>query len=103
MIDGQDVAKVVVPHVWDQSWIPSTRPLSAILEDAIAHGVDNPRHGVNCACIDPLIRELRIQVSKALPPDGRPYDESHSQADIHERLMAKQRVAHVINALARSL
>lgn len=103
MIDGRDVAKVIIPHVWDQSWIPTTRPLSAILEDAIAHGVAYPGHGPNCSCVDSLIRELRLQVSKALPPDTRPLDEVHTQADIRSRLLAKQRVSHLIHTLARSL
>lgn len=97
VIDGTQVAGVVIPRVWDVSWIPTTRLLQDILEDVARHEVEFPRHGSDCVCMDAYSREIRLQVSKAVPPD------TGEAGDIHIRLGARARMARVLKMVVRSL
>ena len=94
--DELDTSLVEVPIVWDVSFIPSTRLLADILKDVVDHGQRHPTHGINCICMDEYSREIRLQVSKAIPPDGRTTDTDWAQP-IQERLNAKARIRHVLN------
>jgi hypothetical protein len=58
---------VEVPQSHGYSVIPSTRTLTEIIREAVQHGVDFPTHGEDCVCMDRLIREVRLQVTAALP------------------------------------
>lgn len=58
---------VEVPMTFDYLVVPSDRPLHAILADVVQHGVDNPRHGADCACMDRFVYEIRAHVSRVLP------------------------------------
>lgn len=91
---------VDVPVVWDVSFIPTRRLLADILADVVTHGLNNPEHGFNCTCMDAAAREIRLQVSKALPPDGRTTDSDWSQP-IRERLTSKARIKHVLDMVLR--
>jgi hypothetical protein len=97
LVDGRAVAGVVIPKVWDQSYIPTTRPFQDVLRDATDHGWEQPTHGADCVCMDTLICELAIQMSKAIPPD------TGSPEDVHLRLLAKRRVSYILQALVRKL
>lgn len=94
---------VDVPPTWDYSAIPTTRTLAEIMGEAVQHGLDNPRHGTDCACMDNLIREARNQISKTVPPDTRPYDQMISQGEIHDRIFAKQRISVILRRLTGSI
>jgi hypothetical protein len=91
-----------VPVVWDVSFIPSNRLLADILAEAVQHGVDFPSHGVDCACMDRLVREIRLQVSKAIPPDGRTTDSDWAKP-IHDRITAKARIRSILRMMERNL
>ena len=94
---GDHMNAVEIPASYDYSIMPTTRPLSVILEDVVQHGVDNPTHGTDCACLDQYIREVRTQISKAVPPDRGVTD------DVHLRLDGRFRIAHVLRCAARDL
>jgi hypothetical protein len=100
--DGIVAPLIDVPVVWDVSFIPTRRLLADILEEAVEHGREFPSHGVNCACMDRLVREIRLQVSKAIPPDGRTTD-SDWAAPIHDRVTAKARIRSVLQQMERNL
>lgn len=38
------------------------RTLREIFFDAHKHYQENPRHGIGCACMDELVREIRRQI-----------------------------------------
>lgn len=100
--DARQLDLVQVPVVWDVSFLPTRRLLADILADVVAHGWEHPRHGIDCACMDRFSREIRLQVSKAIPPDGRTTD-SDWAAPIQERLNAKARIRHVLMMVERNL
>lgn len=73
-----------------------TRTLVEILDDAVAHGVHNPKHGTNCACMDKLIRELKRQILTVIPTSG-------TEPDWEKRVDAGSRVRYVLNSATRYL
>ena len=89
-----------VPVVWDVSFTPSRRLLSDILADVVRHGEEHPTHGINCICMDEYSREVRLQLSKAIPPDGRTTDTDWAQP-IQKRLNAKARIQYVLGMVLR--
>lgn len=92
---------VQVTPTYDMSYIPSNRSLSEILQDVVNHGLDEPRHGSDCICMDQYVRELRLHVSKAMPPDTN-YEEM-SDNDRSARLAARARITGVLHRLWRNL
>lgn len=98
--DARHLNLVQMPANWDVSSIPTTRLLATILEDVVQHGIENPEHGVNCACMDKAAHEIRLQLSKAIPPDGRTTDTDWAQP-IHDRVNAKARIRHVLDMVLR--
>lgn len=72
------------------------RPVMEILEAAIQHGVDNPEHGINCACMDSLAWELR----KHLPPV---IDLPPSIDEWERAFDARSRIKWLLNLMARHL
>lgn len=102
---------VQVPSTWDYCMIPSERPLYAILADIVQHGVDNPMHGTDCACLDQFVYELRAHVNRALPDREyilrEDWDGTTFQDETRESREARQdaqwRVAHVLNSILRLL
>ena len=73
--------------------------MADILADVITLDVD---HGINCSCMDQAAREIRLQISKALPPDGRTTDTDWADPT-QDRLNAKARVRHVLSMVERNL
>lgn len=100
--EDNETPLIDLPVTWDVSFIPSTRLLADILADAVQHGRDYPHHGVNCACMDQFAREVRLQISKALPPDNRTTDTDWAQP-IQERLDAKARVRWVLELARKAI
>lgn len=100
--DATHLHLVDVPVVWDVSFLPSTRLLADILADVVVHETDHTGHGIDCVCMDKYAREIRLQVSKALPPDGRTTDSEWAVA-IQDRLNSKARVRHVLQMVVRNL
>lgn len=107
---------IQVDHSGDYGMIPSRRPLYAVLEDIIQHGVENPTHGTNCACMDRFSYELHAHVSRALPEVQRVaveldprewHDPGDEWADVPEsrcaNLDARHRIAHVLTMVIRRL
>lgn len=102
------------PNIWPRSYVPSARPLWTILADVVAHGEQCPTHGMNCACVDPLIREIRQHLNRVIPeveriyladdeeswgPDNWTYDPVQAEA----ARKARWRITHVMNAVMRSI
>jgi hypothetical protein len=100
--DAMHFNLIDVPVVWDVSFIPSNRLLADILGDVVQHALDHTGHGVNCACMDKFAREIRLQASKSLPPDGRTTD-SDWAGPIQDRLESKARVRHVLKMVVDNL
>lgn len=90
----------VVP-TYDMSYIPSTRTLADIMQDAVRHGITHPTHGSDCSCMDNYVRELRQHISKAMPPDTN-YEEMTPE-DRHARLDARDRIGGILHRLWRNL
>lgn len=91
-----------VPHTHDYCHVPSQRSLSAILADAVQHGVDNPRHGTDCVCMDRLSYEIYHHVLKAVGDDYVAMQNETSDGRTR-RLDARFRVAHLLGMIARKL
>lgn len=72
------------------------RSLTDILTDAIEHGRANPDHGTNCACIDPLLAEMRGQIMGLLPT-------SEVEPDWKKRIDARSRVSYLLRTVVRTL
>lgn len=69
--------------------------LRSILRRAVEHGMDYPDHGTNCACLDPIIRELYAEVDAAIPrPDG---------ANVRARLDARWRISYILGVISRRI
>lgn len=86
-----------VPQTWDCSIVPSNRPLWSIFGDAMRHFDRFPGHGDDCSCMDEVIREIKAQISRAIPPDaGKP-------EDIARRLHGKARVRYILGVITRWL
>jgi hypothetical protein len=109
---------VKVDPTFDYSMLPSDRPLYAILTDVVQHGVDNPKHGTDCACLDKYIYELRAHVVRALPEIQRvqveewkltPEDDDDADGwrEVPEsrkaRMNAIFRISHVLRCIKRHL
>lgn len=94
LIDARGVVRLYVEPSWEYSAIPSTRTLSDILMDAVQHGVDSPRHGSDCSCMDRLGYEIRRHVFKAIPFDPDPTKEEYD---------ARARVRHILRMALRSV
>lgn len=84
---------VFVPSSQDYGWIPSERPLYAILADVVQHGVDSPSHGVDCVCMDAYAYEIRRHVARVLPE--RAILEVDRDQDMRS-MNAGWRIAHVM-------
>jgi hypothetical protein len=89
--------QITINPTWDYCMVPTERPLYAILADVVHHGVDNPKHGTDCACLDKYIYELRAHVTRALPEMGE--DSESRQA----YFAAGFRIAHVLRCITRHL
>lgn len=95
LIDARQVSRVVLDHTHDYRWIPSDRPLWAILEDIVQHGIDNPKHGIDCVCMDQYSYELKRHVSKALPvAEERDWESTYD---------ARFRIQHVLRRVGNVL
>lgn len=96
--------KVFAPHVpssWDYRWIPSDRPLWAVLQDVVQHGIDFPRHGPSCSCLDKYASELNQHMSRALPDvTAETYTNSKDWA---VQFDGRMRVKHVLRMVAGAL
>jgi hypothetical protein len=94
--------------------MPSERPLYAVLEDIVRHGVENPTHGINCACLDTPSYELHAHVNRALPEIEKvwvdPREDLGEEGFFQDipssrfaNLDARMRIAHVLGMVARRL
>lgn len=92
--------------------LPSRRTLAEILVDAVQHGVDNPRHGSNCSCMDTVVWELRRHIDRALPEvqsrtEADPYSPEptvrYEPNQWEANMAARQRVYAILAALGRNL
>ncbi len=72
------------------------RTLADVLQDVVRHGLDNPTHGFNCACLDKFIREVRSAVHQVAPT-------SETEPEWEKRIDARNRVAYVLRAVGRDL
>jgi hypothetical protein len=113
LIDGRGVVDIDIlwrengtTHIYEWDWIPSRRPLFEILADVVQHGVDSPTHGVDCACMDKFIRELRIHVHRATPP----YVSTETISDPEARAVlyrshvdAVSRMGYIFQTLGRTI
>lgn len=90
-----------VPHTWDYRWIPSNRPLWAIMQDIVDHGKDFPRHGPGCSCLDRFLYEMKHHISRAVsmvPPDSEGTGEEYKAV-----MDGRARIAHVLRLVGRWL
>jgi len=111
MLVELQVSPIVVEPSWDYLMIPSERPLYEILEQVVAHGVNNPRHGTDCSCLDTYIYEIRRHVIRAVPEpeyvpaedwDGSPIREETLRSR-DARQDAHWRITHVLGKVTRSI
>lgn len=101
-VDGRDLPavkkKVMMDPTYDYRWIPSTRPLYAVLEDVVRHGTDFPSHGVDCICMDAYAVELRRHISRTLPLEE--IGDTTQWAKVFD---ARARVRHVLRLAGNHL
>lgn len=114
LTDASILGLVCVDLSWDMSYIPSNRPLWAIMQDVADHTKTHPTHGAMCACMDQYSREVRLHLRKAMPPDTQIYHETdcpepggcgwcgNPQDVIQARVMAHQRISHVLGMVMRN-
>jgi hypothetical protein len=88
---------VVIEPSWDSSIVPTTRSLAEILMEAVKHGEEYPTHGADCICMDALVREVRVQVSRAMPPMAMDHE------DWRENFKARSRASVILSRVWRSL
>lgn len=108
LYDGRGVVSVQVYNEHGGQWfpssiIPSPRPFWAIVADISTHGMMNPDHGFNCACLDAMAREMKQHVARGLPPM---YDEGaqmYRSPEWAARFDAQRRLAHVMRMVVDSL
>lgn len=113
MVDRESPEGIIVEPLvwpgptWDVSYIPSSRTLAQIMQDVVDHTAKHPTHGAMCVCMDEYSREIRIHLRKAMPPDTRRLVEDEwpreDQATVQARVMAHQRIAHVLGMVMRNL
>jgi hypothetical protein len=97
LTDATALGRVVIDPTWDFAYVPSERPLYAILEEVVQHGRDNPTHGTDCVCMDKFSYEVTRHVSRAVPPDTGEGD------DVHSRLDGRFRIAHILRMVGNKL
>jgi hypothetical protein len=51
-----------------KSDLETPRVLGEVFDEILQHFKDNPTHGHNCSCLDPIIREIRVQMSQYMIP-----------------------------------
>lgn len=99
---------------YEQEYIPSRRPLWEVLADVVAHGEECPSHGINCACVDKYIREVRQHINRVIPEVERillpeeervPFDDNwvYNREQAEAARKARWRITHVLNAVMRSV
>lgn len=105
---------IEIDPTYDYLMIPSWRPFYAVLEDIVRHGIDNPKHGTNCACLDTFSYELHAHVNRALPEIKKvwvdPREDLGEEGFFQEvpssryaNLDARMRIAHVLRMVAKRL
>lgn len=99
---------------YPQEYIPSRRPLWEILADVVQHGEECPTHGMNCACVDTYIREVRQHLNRVIPEVERipvpeeqqvPWDDNwtYDREQAEAARKARWRIIHVLNCVMRSV
>jgi hypothetical protein len=104
------------PTPGGRCFIPSARPLWKILGDIVQHGIDYPKHGTGCACLDDFAYEIKAHISRVVPEieyrltelDPEEYHEPGDEwveipASRHARFDAAFRISHVLDMVRRSL
>lgn len=91
------LGRVVIGKTWDCTYIPSERFLWQIMQDVADHGRENPSHGPSCVCMDHYAREIKLHISRAIPPD------TGENRDVRHRVDARARVAHVLRMVEQWL
>jgi hypothetical protein len=99
MLRGPRDIKVEYTH--DCGWVPSTRPLWEVLQDAAQHGIDFPTHGIDCVCMDKLSYELKHHILRALPE--RTGDTYINSKEWEDHFNARMRIKHVLRLASNIL
>lgn len=82
------------------------RSVSQILADVMAHQMDNPRHGLNCACMDSFIREMRklLHASPVNLEDGAArYSGSLNQFFESDEYRGFRRWEYILDSVVRGM
>lgn len=116
LVDATHLDLVKATQSWRMDYLPSRRTLAEILLDVVAHGETCPSHGMNCACVDEYIREIRQHVNRVVPEVERvmiPEDEwcspdaddnwTYDRVQAETSRRAKHRIYHVLSCVLRGL
>jgi hypothetical protein len=99
---GMTEPLIQVEHTWDMCYIPSERPLYAILVDVVQHGVDFPTHGSDCVCMDAFSYEVHRHVARALGP-GRNLETYTDPVAWQKCFDARMRIKHILRMASNRL
>ncbi len=116
LVDARKLDAVKADHTWSMEYLPSRRTLAEILLDVVAHGEVCPSHGMNCACVDQYIREIKQHVHRVVPEMERitlPDDQwcsadrddnwTYEPVKAEAARRAKHRIYHVLSCVLRAL
>ncbi len=116
LVDARKLELVKANQSWRMDYLPSRRTLAEILLDVVAHGEVCPSHGMNCACVDQYIREIKQHVNRVIPETERvelPADEwcspdasdnwTYDRTQWERAQKAKHRIYHVLSCVLRAL
>lgn len=91
LTDARRLGVVQIDMVHRYDFIPSERPLYAILEEVARHNDGYPTHGANCACMDRFSFEIKRHIGRVL---------SDEQDADHTRKLS-WRIAHIFGMVER--
>lgn len=85
---------VIPPFDTGFGWhrIPSARTLADILREVVDHGLENPKHGTHCSCMDAWVYELVPHVIRNIP-----------DSDWEAQFNARLRIGHVLRLVGGHL
>ena len=76
--------------------------LSKCITEIVEHNNKFPTHGINCICMDDIIRRMRLQI-KAIRNEVTSVEARTEPVERDVELKLKARIQHVLNATVRGL
>lgn len=101
--EGIGKPMVFVPATYDYYARADDRPLWQVMREVVQHGLDNPTHGENCACMDQFVWALRPHIHKAMPLDTHIRGERMTSEEMQTWAKARARIWHVLHLITKNL